>query len=126
MQPTIGRIVHYRLSEQDVEGILDWRKKGSGTQLDHGNMPEPGNLLPAIVTHVSGPYINAQVFLDGNHSWFVLSVAEGTGRGMWSWPARQSEPMQSVSPHVAPEIALGNTAPGAGNPENTAEGGQTS
>jgi len=103
MKPTIGRIVHYSMTAQDVEEAARRRVRGAGhgegwpagAQAHVGNPHSEGQLLPAIVCVVwpdeHGPDfdgVNAQVFLDGNDSLWVTSVKEGTEPGTWRWPER--------------------------------------
>lgn len=101
MKPTIGRIVHYVLTMNDVEAIRRRRVAGvghgenwpAGAQAHVGNSVSPGEHIPAIVCVVwpneHGPDfdgINAQAFLDGNDSYWITSAKEGTGSGTWHWP----------------------------------------
>lgn len=108
MKPTIGRIVHYRLTQADAAAINRRRTTGAsiasrladekwpaGAQAHIGNPAYAGQVFPAIVVEVwpneHGPEhdgINAQVFLDGNDTLWVTSVGEGEGPGQWQWPPR--------------------------------------
>src|ERR1044071_7031827 len=83
--PTIGRIVHYRLSEQDAEAI-NRRRAGArnhnaagvtlasqnlGAQIHVGNEAVAGQAFPAMVVRLYAANLdqtlaNLQVFLDGN------------------------------------------------------------
>jgi hypothetical protein len=105
VNPTIGRIVHYCLTEHDAKAINrrrvhdgsskpDWPM---GAQSHTGNGVRGGELVPMIVWphHVvvwpneHGPNfdgVNGQVILDGNDSLWVTSVKEGTDPGTWRWP----------------------------------------
>ena len=94
--PTIGRIVHYRLSAVDV-GEINRRRNGdphspswpSGAQAHVGNYVNPGEVVPMIVAKVWGPdCINGQAILDGNDSLWVTSALLGDGERNWSWPPR--------------------------------------
>lgn len=107
MQPTVGRIVHYRLSAGDIERIQMRRAKNFG-----GNHHRTGDLVPLIIVRVwpdeytasnsrygiSEPDgtvrwvdvrshfgVNGQALLDGNDSLWVCSAPEGDEPGMWSW-----------------------------------------
>ena len=106
MKPSIGRIVHYILTDQDAKAIGRRHVPGvghgegwpAGAQAHVGNPHSAGQHVPAIVVVVwpneYGPDfdgINAQVFLDGNESLWVMSVKEGTEPGSWHWPERVSE-----------------------------------
>lgn len=95
--PTIGRIVHYKLSVGDVEVIAAERAKSGGAL--HGNPVEAGQVYPMMITRVWGDQpmsaVNGQVLLDGNHSLWVTSVAvyvpgvvPGNGERRFTWPAR--------------------------------------
>ena len=99
--PTIGRIVHYRLSANDVLSINSSRSSGSaveeisGAQMRHGNPVSEGDTVPLAIVRVwpdeygpGIPGVNGQALLDGTDSLWVTSAAEGTGPGQWSWPPR--------------------------------------
>lgn len=100
MQPTIGRIVHYTLTEADADAINQRRKDfhESGVAHDHtgyvghvGNHAKAGDVFPAMIVRVweeSTVTVNAQVFLDGNDTLWATSRAEGEGPGTWAWPPR--------------------------------------
>ncbi|MGH8026820.1 MAG: hypothetical protein ACREO0_08830 [Pseudoxanthomonas sp.] len=105
---SLGRIVRYRLTEQDASEInrrriqqheittatsVDWWHRGA--QAHVGNRAWSGQVLPAIAVAVWGPKCaNLQVFLDGNDTLWKTSVSEqpegfeGTVTGFWHWPAR--------------------------------------
>lgn len=101
MSPTIGRIVHYRLSETDAEAInrrRDHARKhmevhranANGVQVHVGNRVEAGEAFPLVITQVWGgdpdSLVNGQVMLDGNDLFWATSVGVGEGPGTWSWP----------------------------------------
>lgn len=84
--PTVGRIVHYRLSESDVALIAAKRKAG-GT---FGNGVREGDTYPMLIVRVWNPtLVQGQVFLDGPDTLWATSVAEGDGPRTWSWPKRE-------------------------------------
>lgn len=85
--PTIGRIVHYRLSEQDVARITINAEKHGGHQ---GNEVRTGDVLPALVVRVNaGNSVNLQVFLDGPDVYWATSRGlDGIDYGCWFWPPR--------------------------------------
>ncbi|MEV6105715.1 hypothetical protein AB0M28_13505 [Streptomyces sp. NPDC051940] len=99
MQPTIGRIVRYTLTEADAEQINRRRKDfhQSGVAQDHtgyvghvGNHAQAGDVFPAMIVRVwdeGTVTVNAQVFLDGNDTLWATSRAEGEGPGTWVWPS---------------------------------------
>ena len=113
--PTIGRIVHYRLSADDAAQINRRRTTGkaiadrmkqaivdeaggfaaawpAGAQAHIGNEAKEGDTFPMLITRVWGPSetsaVNGQVFLDGNDVLWATSVCVGEGPRSWSWPGR--------------------------------------
>jgi len=110
LEPTIGRIVHYRLSELDVgeirrrrvsrNDIADGIERGvwpMGAQAHVGNPVNVGDVVPLVVIrpwHHPGMYeqgasvLNGQALLDGADSLWVMSVKEGSEPGTWCWPPR--------------------------------------
>jgi hypothetical protein len=102
MQVTIGRIVHYTLSESDVLAIntrrsdyiafLRHRHEGSeetGFQAHVGNHVTAGEVCPAVVVRVFGEHTaNLQVLLDGSDTYWATSRVEGEGPNTWSWPPK--------------------------------------
>lgn len=100
--PTIGRIVHYRLSEQDANEInrrrghavlhmKEHRDNATGTQIHVGNVLQPGEVLAAIVVRVFDDdlNVNLQVFLDGNDTYWATSRGHSAEtKGCWFWPPR--------------------------------------
>jgi hypothetical protein len=109
--PSIGRIVHYRLSADDAEQINRRRTTGasiamrmkygddpqlkawpSGAQAHIGNEAREGDVYPMLIVDVWGidpsSSVNGQVFLDGNDVLWATSRSIGDQPGTWSWPAR--------------------------------------
>ncbi|MDX3555175.1 hypothetical protein [Streptomyces europaeiscabiei] len=99
-RPSIGRIVHYTLSEWDA-GQINRRRKdfhengraqaGSGFVGHIGNWAAEGDVFPAVVVKVfneSTVTANLQVLLDGNDTYWATSAAEGDRPGTWAWPGR--------------------------------------
>lgn len=99
--PTIGRIVHFKLAENQAEAInrrrLDFAKYRStdpaysdtGYVAHFGNEVRAGDVFPAIIVRVwGGGLINAQVFLDGTDTYWATSAAEGDHDGGYFWPPR--------------------------------------
>lgn len=84
-QPTIGRVVHYRLSAADVAAI-DARSKSGADR----NFVAEGQVHSATVTAVfgTGSSCNLVVQLDGLVQHWATSRPEGDEPGQWSWPAR--------------------------------------
>ena len=98
MTPTIGRIVHYTLTEGDVNAIRNQRLAANlGAYLY--NQVRVGDVYPAMVVRVFDPSTttaNLQVFLDGVDSYWATSRQEGDGEGHWAWPARVAEGAPAV------------------------------
>lgn len=105
-KPSIGRIVHYTLSEQDAAAINKRRADAKnlnaagvtlasqelGAQIHTGNWVSAGEVYPMVITRVwrNGPDdgVNGQVLLDGNDLFWATSVTSGEGERHYSWPAR--------------------------------------
>lgn len=95
--PTIGRIVRYTLSADDVLRIqkrrVDFIKhvkspeyKDTGYVAHFGMAVTEGDVFPMIITNVTETgLINGTVFLDGDTLW-VGHVSEGIGPDEWHWP----------------------------------------
>lgn len=87
MKPTVGRQVHYRISEDVVRpativSVVEGDTHGVNLQVffDGGNdrpesIPEIQCVTPTVAERATGLGWRA-------------SVAEGTGVGQWSWPPR--------------------------------------
>ena len=90
MKPTIGRIVHYTLSQGDVDEINRQRRE-AGSASKTGNFVEEGQVYPAIIVRVwetAAANLQLQVFLDGNDTYWATSREIGEGPGFAAWPAR--------------------------------------
>jgi hypothetical protein len=103
MTPTIGQIVHYRLSERDAQDINRRRhdfsaftraygengNPGATGHVGHfGNAVKPGDTFPAMIVKVWDPSVNLQVHLDGNDLFWATSRTQGEQGGQWMWPPR--------------------------------------
>lgn len=101
--PTIGRVVHYWLSEQDAEQINRRRaddrvyqseqpREATGYVRHTGNVVQAGELYPMVITRVWGNQpnsaVNGQVLLDGNDLFWATSVSVGEGPRHFAWPTR--------------------------------------
>jgi hypothetical protein len=105
--PTIGRIVHYKLSEADAEQVNRRREDAhrhyrgpvgsatiefTGDQRHIGNRVQEGDVYPMLIVRTWGSTpesaVNGQVFLDGNDVLWVTSVGEGEGSRRFVWPTR--------------------------------------
>jgi|SRR5882724_587214 len=101
MKPTLGRIVHYVLNEQDAESINRRRTHARAHMHEHnlnatgvivhvGNEAHAGNIFPMmVVMSWPGDYVNGQVYLDGNDVYWATSKKEGDGLGTFHWPPRE-------------------------------------
>lgn len=97
MQPSVGRIVKYRLTEFDANDInrrrKDFHQSRSADQfVGHvGNDATEGDVYPAVIVRVwseSTVTCNLQVLLDGTDTYWATSRAEGESAGTWAWPER--------------------------------------
>jgi hypothetical protein len=99
--PSLGRIVHYRLSKADAQEINRRRKhfKESppatwGYQAHVGNHAAAGQVFPADIVRIFSDNpddktaVNLQVKLDGTDTYWATSRTCGDEDGQWSWPAR--------------------------------------
>ncbi len=88
MIPTIGRIVHYKLTEQDAARVAEQREQRKLT----GNVAYVGDVFPAVVVRTWGDTAesacNLQVLLDGPDSLWVTSRTVGEVEGTFAWPQR--------------------------------------
>jgi len=103
MKPTIGRIVLYKLTEEDAkqinrrrthsQSIADRIKEDKwpiGAQAHIGNEVQAGHEVPMIVIRPwSATCINGQALLDGNDTLWVTSALQGDLEGNWQWPKRE-------------------------------------
>lgn len=107
-QPSIGRIVHYKLTEDDAAkatrrrtdstSIAERIKAGTwplGAKAHIGNPVNAGDVVPLIVVKVwpneygpGIPGVNGRAILDGSDSLWVTSIKEGNEAGQWSWPPK--------------------------------------
>ncbi|MEU6340287.1 hypothetical protein ABZ883_04960 [Streptomyces sp. NPDC046977] len=86
--PTIGRVVRYRLSADDVRAIArQWDETGA-----RGNPVKAGEQYPAVIVRVWGDTAQAacslHVHLDGPDLYWATSRHVGDQNGNWSWPPR--------------------------------------
>jgi hypothetical protein len=112
MIPTIGRIVHFRITTQHAAEINRRRTTGAaiaerlgydfgdprvkawpvGAQAHIGNEASEGQTYPMLITRAWGntpdSAVNGQVFLDGNDVLWATSVVVGEGPNTFSWPTR--------------------------------------
>jgi hypothetical protein len=113
MKPTIGRIVHFTLAEQDAVAINQRREdanafrrglgypnesgeRGRSGHVEHvGNHTAAGEVYPAMVVRdFDSPVgtVNLTVHLDGNDAYWATSrilADDPAGEpGRWHWPPR--------------------------------------
>lgn len=97
--PSVGRIVHYRLSKGDVAEINRRRKRFTeapsqswGFQAHTGNQVHAGDVFPAVVVRIfEGNDVgtcNLSVLLDGSDTYWATSRKPGDEDGQWFWPPR--------------------------------------
>lgn len=93
--PTVGRLIHYRLSTQDVADVNRRRRRSAAAPANEwgyiaprGNPVSTGQVVPAVVTAVFGEKVNANVLLDGTDTLWVTSREQGSEAGQWCWPER--------------------------------------
>ena len=111
MIPSIGRVVHIRLSAQCATEV-NRRRKGAqekaadvrsgrvlmqhGEQIHIGNSVQEGDEFPMLICRVWAEIatettaVNGQVFLDGNDVLWATSVSQGDKPGQWHEPERVS------------------------------------
>jgi hypothetical protein len=101
-KPSIGRIVHYRLSEEDVRHIMRRRTTPDairkrviedrwplGAQAHVGEPVEVGQVVPVLIVKTwSGDTISGRAFLDGSDELALHGVVSGDSLGTWFWPPR--------------------------------------
>jgi hypothetical protein len=109
MKPSIGRIVHYTLNQQDADEINKRRadfqafrsnfsgpsapgQAGADGHIAHiGNHAQEGDVCPAMIVRLFHPETttaNLQVFLDGNDTFWATSRTLDSGPSHWAWPER--------------------------------------
>lgn len=111
MIPSLGRIVHLRLSESCAAEINRGRAgngdtagesaiRDAGGVIRKGNGVREGDIFPLLITKVwdggqtatESTIVNGQVFLDGNDCLWATSVKQGDGPGEWFEPPRVPAP----------------------------------
>lgn len=100
-KPTLGRIVHYYLTQDDARSInarredaqiADPGRNRTGVMVHIGNRVRAGQVVPAIIVRVWGDHdgaaVNLKCMLDGTDSLWVCSVYQGAKEGSYDWPPR--------------------------------------
>lgn len=110
MKPSVGRIVHYTLSQHDADqinkrradfqafrsnfsGPSDPGQAGADGHIAHiGNHAREGDICPAMIVRIFGETqesaVNLQIYLDGNDTFWATSRTLGEGASCWRWPER--------------------------------------
>ncbi len=85
MKPSIGRIVHYKITAQDAVQANKRRAalETTGPAAHIGNELRAGEVYPAMMVRVWGPgsLVQLQVFLDGNDTLWATSVPVASDHG---------------------------------------------
>jgi hypothetical protein len=83
MIPTIGRIVIYNSTNEQLKAMEDsYKNTGKGCNIQ--------SKLPAIIVAVwSDIMVNLKVITDGQDDLWVTSSHLGDGAGEWNWPVKQ-------------------------------------
>lgn len=126
---TTGRIVQYRLSQDDAQNVNSRRHdflayqretkpplnpggRGRTGHVGHwGNAVRSGEEFPAMIVKVWPDHpdglVNLQVYLDGNDVLWATSRSEGDEDGHWHWPERVvADPDITVSTATNPVAHL--------------------
>lgn len=89
MKPSVGRIVHYTLNQQDADEI---NRRRTHRVTRTGNDAREGDVYPALIVRIFGETpesaVNLQVLLDGSDSFWATSRTLGDGPFHWAWPER--------------------------------------
>ena len=89
MIPSVGRIVHYTLTQLDADRAKNARLADPNRL---GNEPREGDVCPLLIVRAWGDteesVVNGQIFLDGNDTLWAMSVGQGEGVGKWREPPR--------------------------------------
>ena len=132
MTPTIGRIVHYRLSQADAEvinrrrvdaaesSVLALAGMKTGAQAHIGNTVYVAYVVTMMVTAVvHDGRVNGQLILDGNDSLWVKGADRGAEPAQWDWPPHmankpengQAGSKRETTPHEI-DVLLAEVTPG--------------
>jgi hypothetical protein len=88
-KPSIGRIVHYELTEHDLGQIKAQHPDVPSNRL---NEPHAGDVYPATIVRVwSATCVNLRVHLDGLADYWATSkgpAGDDDQTGHWFWPPR--------------------------------------
>lgn len=120
-QPTIGRIVLFKVSA-DVAASINKRRKdysdnkdgvAAGAVCHVGNSVSEGDVFPMVITAVNGggSTVNGQVLLDGNDVFWATSIALGDDVRQYSWPVITKAPAMGAAASVAAPAKPAAAAP---------------
>ena len=84
MEPTVGRIVHYRFSDEEIEDVNNVKDFG---YVNFNDVVDREYAM-IIVSVWTPECVSGQVFLDGDIFYHAKSVYLGDKPGQWSWPPR--------------------------------------
>lgn len=82
MKPTIGRIVIYNSTNEQLKAMeSSYKNTGKSCNVQ--------SKLPAIIVAVWSDFmVNLKVITDGQDDLWVTSSHYGTGAGEWQWPEK--------------------------------------
>lgn len=89
MNPSVGRIVHYKISKGQALEAFNMKSEHQGL---HSNPLSEGEVYPMLITKVWDKepteisVVQGQVFIDGNFSLWVSSAKQGTEINQWHDP----------------------------------------
>lgn len=132
MIPSIGRMVHYRLSTSDANEINRRRTTGQsigersgyeggwpqGAQAHIGNPVHAGDIFPAMIVRLwdqpehpvtATTLVQLQVFLDGNDTYWATSVSQLQPELGDQWPC-WFEPPRVLQPVLEKAVSADNAA----------------
>ncbi|WP_030237848.1 hypothetical protein [Streptomyces sp. NRRL S-350] len=84
--PSTGRIVHYRLSAEDLTRVHEYANRPTHNPPVEFAEHRVGDVLPAIVVRAEGNTVNLHVFLDGPGTLWLPNREHGHEPGHWHWP----------------------------------------
>lgn len=79
MKPSPGRIVAYRLSDEDADAVAFQREHARTP----GNVANAEDVYPMLVVVVDGDQVNGRVILDGTDDLWVTGRSQGADPGQW-------------------------------------------
>lgn len=105
MNLTPGRIVLYKLSQDDTDELMELAQEKNWMF----NKPQPGDVIPAIVVKVfSDGSFNGKAFLDGEPDLWITSIKEGSEPGQYQWPIIEKQTAGSYKVRYSRLFSLPN------------------